>query len=116
MVAVPEDYLYRFNVETDLDNEYRDATLKVWLGMDFHSGKGKQVKLILKDPKTQATILVTSPITISMDDPEFIVNVPVSNPLKWDAEHPNLYQLEAQIIDGSKVTCTLVKKNRIQGN
>lgn len=110
MVAVPVDYLYRFNVETDLDGEYRDATLKVWLGMDFHSGKDKQVKFILKDPKTQATILVTSPIKISKDDPEFIVEVPVSNPLKWDDEHPNLYHLEAQILDGNKVICTLVKK------
>jgi hypothetical protein len=110
LLCVPEDFIYRFNIETDLDKEYHNATLKVWIGMEFHSGKAKQFKLTLKDQKTESVILETSPVKISMDDPEFVVSFPVPNPMKWDDEHPNLYILETQTLDGGKVTGTIRRK------
>ena len=43
--------------------------------------------------------------------PETITDVPVASPLKWDAEHPNLYTLEVSVIgaDGA-VMQTLSRK------
>ena len=57
LFAEPADYLSRFHVATDLDAEYRNATLKVWLRMDFHGGETGRVKLALKDAHGQSVAL-----------------------------------------------------------
>src|SRR5262249_54785364 len=48
-------------------------------------------------------------ISISKDQPELITSIPVASPAKWDAEHPNLYTLKAELIVAGKVSETIVK-------
>jgi len=40
LMAVPQNHLVRFNIETTLDSNYRDAVLKVWTAMAFRQGAG----------------------------------------------------------------------------
>jgi hypothetical protein len=97
LFAEPPDYLARFHIDTDLDAQYRDATLKVWLRMEFHGGDHAQVRLALKDARGQAIELKPAIVELSRAAPELITEAPVAAPLKWDAEHPNLYTLEASV-------------------
>jgi hypothetical protein len=98
MFAEPVDYITRFHVATDLDAQYHDGTLKVWLRMDFHGADDARVKLTLRDGSGQGVELKPEVISLSRTTPETIAEVPVPNPLKWDAEHPNLYTLEVSVV------------------
>ena len=96
--AVPQDYLERVQVDTEFDRQYRDATLKLGLRMAFHHGDRALVKLTLKDAKGSAVPLTPDQVEVSRDRAETTAAVRVSNPLKWDAEHPNLYTLETDVV------------------
>ena len=111
LFAEPEDYISRFHVATDFDAQYSNATMKVWLRMDFHDGENGHVKLSLKNAQSQTVELKPDVIELSRATPETITDVPVASPLKWDAEHPNLYTLEVSVIgaDGA-VMQTLSRK------
>ena len=53
LFAEPLDYITRFHIDTDFDAQYRDATLKVWLRLDFHGGRQWRVRLSLKNAQGQ---------------------------------------------------------------
>jgi len=52
--AEPLNYITRFHLSTDFDSQYRDATMKVWLRMDFHGAESARVQLSLKDAQGQS--------------------------------------------------------------
>jgi hypothetical protein len=104
LVAVPADYVTRLHVETDLDGDYNDATLKVTAAMAFDRGTSATVRLALVDPQGQAVEIHPDAMALIADQPHATVEIPVSAPIKWDAEHPNLYTLQANIeMDGVSV-------------
>ena len=111
LFAEPVNYISRFHIYTDFDAQYHDAIMKVWLRMDFHGAEYGRVKLSLKDAQRQALELKPDVIELSHETPETITDVPVASPLKWDAEHPNLYTLEVSVMgaDGA-VLQTLSRK------
>jgi hypothetical protein len=104
LIAVPQDYLTRLNLETGLDAQYRDGVLKVWAGAAFHGGNAATVRLSLKDPQGRAVALKPSSIELTRERPETIVEIPIAAPVKWDAEHPNLYTLEAALSTGETLS------------
>jgi len=109
--AEPENYISRFHITTDFDAEYRDATLKVWLRGEFHGAENTRVKLSLKDAEGRSVAIEPSVVELSGATPETITSVPVAKPIKWDAEHPNLYTLDVIVVgaDGA-VLQTLSRK------
>jgi beta-galactosidase/beta-glucuronidase len=90
LIAVPQDYVARLNIETDFDRDYRDAVLKVWVAVDFHKGENARVSLRMMDPQGKAVPLKSASMDFSSGAPETIAEIPVPAPIKWDAEHPNL--------------------------
>jgi hypothetical protein len=111
LFAEPADYIERFHVSTDFDPQYKNATMKVWLRMEFHSGEGRRVNLSLKDPQGKTVELKPRMIELSRAEPEKITGVPVASPLKWDAENPNLYTLEVSVMgEDETVRETLSRK------
>jgi beta-galactosidase/beta-glucuronidase len=109
-MAVPNDYLFRFNIGTDLDEQYIDATLKVWIGMIFTSNaQNARVNMSLKDAGGKSVPLNPGTIQLSREKPEVIADIPVTNPIKWDAEHPNLYTLEAKLVVNGTTVETITK-------
>lgn len=109
LVAVPTDHVTRLHVETDLDAEYRDATLKVTAAMAFGHGDEGTVRLILKDPQGSPVVVTPASIDLSRSHPEGTAAIPVAAPIKWDAEHPNLYRLEASVVVEGQVVETLAR-------
>ena len=112
LLAVPPDHVTRFRVETDLDGDYRDATLKVTAVMAFGRNAGAEIQLSLQDPQGDALDIAPGAIELSADHPQATVAIPVAAPQKWDAEHPNLYALTARVVIQGSTVETILKKAR----
>ncbi|MBF0430686.1 MAG: T9SS type A sorting domain-containing protein [Fibrobacteria bacterium] len=97
LYALPKNHLTRLHVETDFDNSYQDAVLKVMAGIDFSNGDNATIQLQLSDPAGAPVSITPSTISLTKATPEDTIEIAVSNPLKWDAEHPMLYTLTAQV-------------------
>lgn len=109
LYAVPETHFKRMRVHTDLDAAYRDATLRLWLA--FPSGSRGTVKVALTDPDGKKKAVSPSSFRLPEEMDEFQYDLKVKNPLKWDAEHPNLYTLTAILVDeNGREMETLVRK------
>ena len=87
--ALPETCFYDFAAETHLDSLYRDAVLKV--SYTGRTAGNAEVVYSLTDPAGRQVPLSQSIFVLKEDGNSNELSV--RNPLKWDAEHPNLYTL-----------------------
>ncbi|GAI75103.1 unnamed protein product, partial [marine sediment metagenome] len=95
LVALPVDYMTRLQTETTFDATYTDATLKLTAGMMLGSAATTNANLefSLTDPDGKTVLIEPGSMPLSAQSLEQTINIPVKSPLKWDAEHPNLYKL-----------------------
>ena len=102
LVAFPKQgHIEDFRVRTELDSHYRDA--KVNVDLSVHLTSTVQVTHALFNASGHPVVPPqTSDLTKDIALPN--LNFKVSDPLKWTAEHPNLYQLLITLsIDGRLV-------------
>lgn len=111
LYALPKNYIARFGVETDLDAAYRDASLRVRLKVAFNGGDKARVRLTLRDAEGKVVALRSDTVTLTRRAGEQVVVFPVTNPKKWDAEHPNLYSLEATVLDDKGAAAETVRRS-----
>jgi Glycosyl hydrolases family 2, TIM barrel domain/Glycosyl hydrolases family 2/Glycosyl hydrolases family 2, sugar binding domain len=109
LVAFPQQYLSRLAIETDFNRDFQNATLRVWVRLS-NALQPTEVRFALKDPAGQAVPLQPDHVFLAADQPESISEIPVSFPLKWTAEHPNLYTLEVSLLSNGQTTETLARK------
>jgi hypothetical protein len=101
MLILPADHSTRFHAETKFDSSYKDAQLFISAAMSFQAGRSAQVNLRLLDPSGDAVPLAPQSLGLTSENPENTIAVPISQPIKWDSEHPRLYTLEATVmVDG----------------
>ena len=100
LFRVPDVHLEAVKIETAFDREFRDATLTVRLALRNESKETSSGSAVLTVvPRDGSHALHVAPTTVAWTDlpPGEIrwqtVQIPVSNPAKWDCEHPNLYTL-----------------------
>ena len=97
--ALPKVHIATLHLNAGLDKAYRDGELQIVLGLDnpeqtaangfavaiqLFDANGKAVEH--SNPKVALGPLKPGPSTVSIESR-------VANPLKWNAEQPNLYQL-----------------------
>ena len=100
LFALPETCLYDFYAETHLDAAYEDAVLKI--GYSSPVAGGAEVAYTLADPSGNPYPLAQS--RFPLEEGGNMNELPVKNPLKWDAEHPNLYTLTITLSkDGKEI-------------
>lgn len=100
LFALPETCLYDFYAETHLDAAYEDAVLKI--GYSSPVIRGAEVAYTLADPSGRRYPLAQS--RFPLKEGGNMNELPVKNPLKWDAEHPNLYTLTVTLSkDGKEI-------------
>ena len=100
LFALPETCLYDFYAETHLDAAYEDAVLKI--GYSSPVVGGAEVAYTLTDPSGRRYPLAQS--RFPLEEGGNMNELPVKNPLKWDAEHPNLYTLTVTLSkDGKEI-------------
>lgn len=100
LFALPKTCVYDFYAETHLDAAYQDAILE--LQCTAEDADGAEVVYTLDAPKGETGKLShTLPLQDGVNTHEIAVN----RPLKWDAEHPNLYTLGVSIRkDGKEIS------------
>src|SRR5215831_11085398 len=101
--STPEQHLRDFEVQTELDPEYRDATLNI-RGLIANAAE-KPAKVTLSAALFDAAgASVGKPASAAVDavtgaDVTANLAIPVSDPKKWTAETPNLYRLMLTLKD-----------------
>ena len=89
LFVLPQTHLLDFYIETQLDSLYRDAQLKIAYSVVSDGNDTEMVYSLLDD----AGELKTKHSSVIKQGGDCIDIFDVKNPLKWDAEHPNLYTL-----------------------
>ncbi|MEP2278184.1 glycoside hydrolase family 2 TIM barrel-domain containing protein [Maribacter sp.] len=103
IMSTPKTHIHDYYVTTDLDENYQNATLNIDAFVKNYTDEnlnGFNVNAILYDDRGNR--IVSKKLT--MADDKFSVSIDVENPRKWSAEHPNLYTLILELIDGKENT------------
>ncbi|TFG15403.1 MAG: DUF4981 domain-containing protein [Promethearchaeota archaeon] len=112
LYSTPQLHIRDFFVYCDLDNNYKDANLKIKIKIHNYSEKelaGNKVELILLDENSNT---VGSDILISLNDLnieahkeiEVKMNRLIKNPKKWTADTPNLYEVILNLKDSNDIS------------
>lgn len=94
--SAPQVHIRDFFIKTDLDKEYKDATLDVTAKIKNYSNKTTKAQtftatLYDKEGKEIAKGNAVGTALKANQEEQLNVKIPVVNPLKWTAETPNLY-------------------------
>ena len=90
-------------VSTPFDNAFQNATLQV-VGRVTDPSKQATATFRLFDPAGAEVIL--KPNSIKLDGDVVTFRTEVAAPVRWDAEHPNLYRLEITVQAPGQTTAT----------
>ncbi len=96
LFSTPSVHLRDFFIRCDLDEQYRDATLKVTASVHNYSEKqaaAHTVEVSLSEAKDRLQQLMTGNIDSISGGADGIIEIQakVENPRKWSSEKPNLY-------------------------
>ena len=104
--STPKTHIHDFYVTTDLDENYRNAILNVdafVTNFEKDNSINYSVRASLFDDKQKQ---ILTKILNNSEQKEtagefqnLSVSIPVENPKKWSAEHPNLYTLTLELLD-----------------
>ncbi|MFB4350615.1 glycoside hydrolase family 2 TIM barrel-domain containing protein [Microbacterium sp. CR_7] len=103
LVALPTTFLSRVHTDTVFDANFVNATLSVTLAASVAAGQSATVTLALKDPSGSSLALSPATATLNAANTQVTLSIPISAPLKWEAEHPHLYTLTTTMTVGSVV-------------
>ena len=96
LFALPQTHLLDFCVETLPDDQYRNFRLKI--GYSAVSG-GNDTEIVYSLLNSNGVVETRHATSLRGDDWDIF---DVKNPLKWDAEHPNLYTLNVSLQKNGK--------------
>lgn len=98
LTAEPQTYLTRLQLDTDLDLRYTNATLRVRPAISRNGDGRAALRFALTDPQGRAVAVAPTEVDLDPAKPDQSFIMPVQAPLKWDAEHPNLYRLDTTLL------------------
>jgi beta-galactosidase len=91
--ALPKQHIKKLRLETDLDENFRDADLKVFFELNRETPT--KIRIELTDQQNRLVKKAEQLTTLRNG----FLNLKIINPLLWDAEHPNLYKLTATLLE-----------------
>ena len=97
LYALPKINLNNFSAETLMDSLYQHAELK----LSYTLPEAASLRFTLTDPKGKNIPLKQAVVSATQGTQSNCFSV--ENVMKWDAEHPNLYQLKVAVeVDGKE--------------
>ena len=105
MYARPEVRVDDLFILPDLDKNYKNGTLKITATAD--NAAGKTLRYTLKD--AAGKVVKSAKATVGAEG-KAETTLAVSNPAKWSAEAPNLYDLFIELVDGDQVVEAIRQK------
>jgi beta-galactosidase len=107
LMALPKNHLKKLYVETDFDKNFQNAELKIEIKPALQAKAFVKIKLF--DLTGDEINLPQNRYKLTGKNQS--ISIPVKNPQKWDAEHPNLYTLVTELTDSiGKVTMAKAEK------
>jgi hypothetical protein len=100
--ALPRSHIATMHLDAGLDQQYQNGDLKIDLGLQTAGVKGLSVQLHLLDASGN-TVHHSMEEPIAIDSDRLHIDSIVANPLKWNAEQPNLYKLTITLKSGDQV-------------
>ena len=102
LLALPMSYPENITLITDFDENYENAILEV-SGNIRNYDQDIQIDMALYDPKNNLEIpLDDNSIQLKQIDSFQLTNT-IMRPVKWDAEHPNLYSLVISLLEKEEI-------------
>lgn len=100
MFAVPDLYISDLRIVTDLDDDYRDAMLRMHTSVtNLTSSPVTSAKVDVTLDKHTASMSVSLPRIAPGETWTGNIDIPVDAPALWDNEHPNLYDVNVNLSD-----------------
>jgi len=99
LYATPKIHINDFTVVTDLDSEYKDSDLNIKAKITNYNGEeeeGVTFNAMLFDNYHREVLEHPIQLPVNIGEKEYVqieATTFIENPLKWSAEHPNLYTL-----------------------
>lgn len=111
LFAVPDVYISDLRIVTDMDEDFKDATLKVFTTITNASGK-------IAENSSVCISVQGLPVVLEKQIPSIPAGERWSgwieghapSPVKWENEHPNLYTLQAELRSSGDVTEQINKR------
>lgn len=111
LFVVPQVYVSDLRIVTDLDEQYEDAVQRTFITVKNDSketAKGMRIKLSFDGlPETVEKHLPDLKAGEVWSD---WLEMKITNPLKWDSEHPHLYSLQVEICRDGQTIQQIKKK------
>lgn len=102
--ALPKQNFKQLYFETDLDENYKNAELKIFY--ELSKNTPSQLKIELLDAENELLESLEKDVESQSGE----LSIPIENPLKWDAEHPNLHTVVTTLFeDGKEILKTAEK-------
>ena len=98
LYARPQSHIQDLYITSELDENYKDATLQA--SINCVKSKGKTVRLVLTDAEDR--VVYEDQLAVDKSG-KVEISQPISAPHQWSAETPYLYQLRLDLLDGEKV-------------
>jgi beta-galactosidase len=96
LVALPLQNFKNLYFETDLDENYKNADLKVFY--ELTQNLPAKIKVEISNDKNEIVESIENEVSLSVGK----LTVPMKNPKKWDAEHPYLYTVVTTLFENEK--------------
>jgi hypothetical protein len=110
LLALPKNYIERINIKTEFDSNFENSRLYISTSVHFDKKVNAEIHLKLKFQTGNKVFLKHSKLQIEKKSASGIVENVISSPKKWDAEHPNLYILNAYLLIDGKLVETVETK------
>lgn len=115
LCAIPEQHFEKLWFKTKFDKLYRDAELTA----EYELAQNSKATAKIRIYNAHDVLVLSSSHELNTKSGEIVI--PVKNPLKWDAEHPNLYKIEVELLQNGKSLYTNSEKIgfrevRVEGN
>lgn len=109
LFAEPKLRLFDFYVKTQLDEDYKDATLSLDYYVNNYNDTDTDVTIkahLISDTDKIIDIDETNTLVCGNSQAKLSTSILVKNPKKWSAEQPNLYKLVMEVVDANgNVVC-----------
>ena len=97
LVGLPKLACQSIAVDPDLHNER--ARVDLCLNNRFEGPRQAEVRLRVTDPRGSLVFEQNYPVAALPGATHFLYTLPLPRPLAWSSAQPNLYRLEAEVID-----------------
>lgn len=117
LFAVPSINITECYSETRFDPAFRDAKLKVVVGLSNDQKEpadGHRIRIRFREPSgtvlESKEVLQSVPMLPGLSSTQQMVELDFATPAKWDSEHPNLYEMTVSVEMGQTPIETVIRK------